>query len=141
MSERIDVKRIAIVMFAAAFVLAGASAFIGYSGNLVEDVLTGAIVGAVAGLLTCMAICVLGDKLMPEPDIRKSPEGRLTNAIIGGYVGLIATGVLVTIAVTILGAINDRPAPFLWGTLISSLGGWIVGGVLGVLIGVSWNRA
>lgn len=132
-------RKTAKFMLISALLLAIASTIVGYSESVVQNAVSGAIVGALSGLLTCAAVCGLGNRLMPQVDARHPGTSAITGAIIGGYVGLIVTSVLVTLAVTIVGSINHLPAPFLCGALLSSLGGWAIGGLLGVLIGVSWS--
>lgn len=134
------IRKTVVFMLASTIFMMTAFIISNYSESVVQDALTGAIVGALSGLITCLAICKLGNRLMPQADTRHSRAGVVTNAIIGGYVDLIATSVLVTLSLTVLGAINDIPTPFLWAALISGLGGWILGALIGGLIGAGWER-
>ena len=133
---------IRMIVFAllSALLLAIAFTILDFSENFVQNVLSGAIVGAITGVVICAAIGVLERELIPQEDIRHSATGTVSNVIIGGCVGLIAASVLVTITFTIVGQINHLPDPFLWGALISTLAGWPLGILIGVIIGAGWRR-
>lgn len=137
----IDIRKMVTFMVVGALILAVIFAVLGLPASMAQNALSGAIVGAIAGMLICMAICVLGRMLLPVADASNDRPSIASNAIIGGYVGLIFVSILTTIAFTLVGVFNHLPNPFLWGTLISALVGWFVGAFLGVLIGVTWNRA
>jgi hypothetical protein len=138
--RRKNIRRTVLFMLVSAFLLTIAFFIFGVSENPVQNLAIGLAVGAISGLVTCAAVCKIGDKLMPEADVRRSRTGVITSAIIGGYVDLMVTSILVTLALTIIGVINDVPAPFLWGALVSCLGGWIAGALVGGIIGASWER-
>ena len=137
--KRIDIKKTTTFTIISTFLLASAFAIFDFSGDLAQDTLSGAIVGAFSGLVICVVVCVLEHKLMPQVDARHSRTSTFSNAIIGGFIGLIVTSVLVTITFTISGLINHLPDPFLWGMLITALAGWVLGALIGAIIGAGWR--
>ena len=140
MNERVLTIRKAITfVFVSSLLLAIAFAILDFSGDFTQNALSGAIVGAISGLVICATVCVFENKLMPQVDYRYFRTGIVPNAIVGGYIGLIVTSVLITITFTIVGLINHLPDPYRWGTLISALAGWLLGALMGAIIGASWR--
>lgn len=134
------IRKTVTLTLVSALLLAVASAIVGYSESLVHNALFGAIVGALSGLLICAIVCRVGNELASQIGAGHPRTGTIGNVIVGACVGLIITSVLVTVSLTAVGLINHRPDPFLWGAMISSLGAWVLGGLLGALIGAAWSR-
>jgi hypothetical protein len=137
----IDIKKMVTFTVVGALLLAIVFAALGLPASRAQNALSGAVVGAIAGVLICMAICVLGRSLSSPDPVADYRPSVAANAIVGGYVGLIIVSVLTTITFTLVGVFNHLPNPFLWGTLVSALVGWIAGAFLGVLIGATWEKA
>lgn len=122
-----------------AALFAGVFVLLGLSQNTLDDLVFGAVVGVLSGIMIAVVVGVINQMLVQQKKAADLVGCSICNAIIGAFSGAIVTTFVVIIMVSLMQFPSHPSNPQFWGVFLGRLVGMPIGIVMGLTIGGSWR--
>lgn len=129
------------LLYGAACTILHAIVFVllGLSGNLLNDAVFGAFVGALTGLLVSLSVGLIEHVLRRAKGALNSTAYTLFNTAVGTFSGILAVVAVIFVMVPLTGYMSRPPDLIVWAVILARLIGTPLGVVTGAFIGATWH--